>query len=148
MDMKLKYDKHIVQYDLKGNKVALYKDKHEANEHTGIHTDSIISCCLGKYKTAGGFIFRFNNDDFVIKNDTKTEHKCKICGSNETIRSMAMHLRFAHKMKTDEYVTKYGEFRPKQLNQTEKETTSGIKCMLCGTKVNSNQRMGLWNYSL
>jgi ribosomal protein L37AE/L43A len=139
--MKIKYDKPIIQYDLKGNKIAHYDDRHEANKHTDIHVDSIISCCLGKYKTAGGFVFRFENDEFVIKNNTKSNHECKICGSNETIRSMAMHLRFAHKMKTDEYVEKYGEFRPKQLKQITKQQTSGIKCMICGTKLNSNQHL-------
>ena len=44
---------------------------------------------------------------------------CQICNTNQTPRSMAMHLRWEHKIKTQDYVKKYGEFIPKKINQNK-----------------------------
>jgi hypothetical protein len=140
--MKLKHDKPIIQYDLNGNELNRYKNRHEAHQNTQVNVDSIISCCLNKYKTAGGYVFRFEDDNFILNNKLSTpEHVCKICGSHETIRSMAMHLKFAHKTTTEEYVENHGEFRPKQLEQQIKKQKSNISCKICGEPVNSNQHL-------
>lgn len=67
--------------------------------------------------------------------------KCKICNEEQTIRSMAMHLRWSHKMKTDEYVTQYGEFRSKNIVQTQIKQTSHLKCQICNEDMMHNRQL-------
>jgi hypothetical protein len=57
--------------------------------------------------------------------------KCKICNNKVTLRSIAMHLKWNHNLKTDDYVKSYGEFRPKKLKEIEKKEKSSIKCFEC-----------------
>lgn len=139
--MKKIYNKRIIQYSLDGNKINEFNNPKEATHI--INYDSLINCCLKKYKTAGGFIWRFEGDNFSIDSKRDKEHniKCKICNSNESIRSMAMHLKWVHKIKTEEYTSKYGEFRPKQLTSESKKQLSQFKCEKCGVKLNSNQHL-------
>jgi hypothetical protein len=140
--MKKKYTKKVIQYDIEGNILNTFNNPTEASSI--VNYDSIINCCLGKYKTAGGFIFRFEGDKFKNNpNPSKLSqtHFCKICNSEETPRSMAMHLKWTHNLSNDEYITQYGEYRPKILNQQSKKKNSGIICKECGEKLNSNQHL-------
>jgi hypothetical protein len=141
--MKKIYDRQIIQYDIQGNHILTFENRDKASKLTNIHKDSIISCCKGKYKTAGGFIFRFEGDLFNLNQvkENKNIIECGICHSNETIRSMAMHLKFAHNLKTDEYVKTYKEFRPKQIENSKREKESGLTCQECNKKVKSNQQL-------
>jgi len=51
--------KKIVQYDLQMNKINEFNSQKEASTKLKINKTSISKCCLGKAKTAGGFIFKF-----------------------------------------------------------------------------------------
>jgi transcription elongation factor Elf1 len=139
--MKKKYNKKVTQYSLEGKILNIFNNATEASSI--INYDSIISCCIGKYKTAGGYVWRFEGDDFNIKNnkDKYNTFNCKICNSDETVRTMALHLKWVHNSNTDEYIKKYGEFRPKKLENIKKQTISNIKCKLCDEKLNSNQHL-------
>ena len=59
----------VVQYDLHGNKINKYKNNTMAQKETGISCSAISQVCLGKIKTAGGFIWRYG-DDLFDKYDT------------------------------------------------------------------------------
>lgn len=61
--------------------------------------------------------------------------KCKICNNEISLRSMAMHLKWTHNLKTDEYINNYGEFRPKKLSNQIKQKSANIQCFECGEKV-------------
>lgn len=50
----------INQYDMLGNYISEFKSIGEASKLTGISRSPIWSCCSGKYKSAGGFIWRYN----------------------------------------------------------------------------------------
>ena len=40
--------------------------------------------------------------------------ECKLCGSNETIKSFRSHLRWKHpEYNSEKYIQEFGEFRPK-----------------------------------
>ena len=133
-----KYNKEIIQYSLGGDIINEFNNPKEASNI--VNYDSIINCCLKKYKTAGGFVWRFKGDDFNITSQpSSNEIKCKICNSIETPRSMAMHLKWAHTVSTSDYINQYGEFRPKMLNNIEKSQISNIVCHLCNIKLTSNQ---------
>lgn len=140
--MKKIYDSKVIQYSMDGVKLNVFLNADEASRNISNY-DSIIRCCLKKYKTAGGYIWRFEGEDFNItsKRDKNKHINCKICSSEESIRSMSMHLKWAHNIKVNEYVEKYGEFRPKQLLNIEKTNISIFKCEVCGEKLKSNQHL-------
>lgn len=134
--------KIINQYSLDGILLGSFKDKNEASKLTSIHSDSIMSCCKGKYKTAGGFIFRFEGDNFKLENYSEGDIVCKICNSNETVRSFAGHLRWVHPgIKTEDYVKQYGEFRPKKIKINSTKNQSEFKCELCNEKMMHNRQL-------
>ena len=135
--MKKIYDSKIIQYSLKGDIIAVFDNVKKASNI--VNYDSIINCCKGKYKTAGGYVWRFEKDYFSLSSDREknTTINCNICQSNESLRSFAMHLKWCHNIKTNEYIQKYGEFRPKHIQKLKYE----IKCEECNTKLNSNQHL-------
>jgi hypothetical protein len=52
--------KPVFQYDKNMNYITEYISVTEASKQTKIHLDSICRCALGKYKTGGGFIWKYN----------------------------------------------------------------------------------------
>jgi hypothetical protein len=133
--------KQVEQYSIEGILLKTFKDASEASIEFSNY-DSIISCCKGKYKTSGGYIWKFQGENIEpIQNNKQIDHYCKICNSGETIRSMAMHLKFVHNLKTDEYVKQYEEYRPKNLKSIETKNNSIFKCNICNEKLNSNQHL-------
>lgn len=60
--------KAVLQFDIDGNLVAKYPSQIEASRRTGIPSQSISSCCLGKLKSAGGYGWAFApNNMLTIK---------------------------------------------------------------------------------
>ena len=53
--------KSVLQFTINGEFIQEYSSGKEAAIKTGTLTQSISSCCLGKYKTANGFIWKFKN---------------------------------------------------------------------------------------
>lgn len=51
--------KAILQYDKSGNFVREWPSMIEVQRQTGFAQGNISHCCLGKYKTAYGFVWRF-----------------------------------------------------------------------------------------
>ena len=52
-------DKLVVQLDKNGNVVATFPSSIEAERQTGINRGNICSCCCGKHKSAGGYVWRY-----------------------------------------------------------------------------------------
>jgi hypothetical protein len=68
--------------------------------------------------------------------------KCEICNEEQTIRSMAMHLRWSHpEIKTEEYIKKYGEFRPKKIKENQSKEKSFFECKICNEKMMHNRQL-------
>lgn len=65
LDAKLginnKMNKSVIKYDLKGTKIEEFFSLKEAERCTGIHNGNISNCCLGRYKTAGGYIWKYRD---------------------------------------------------------------------------------------
>ena len=53
--------KPVCQYSLDGIYIATYKSIKEASKQTGINQGDISCCCRGKYKTSGGYIWKYVN---------------------------------------------------------------------------------------
>lgn len=56
------YTKSVIQYDINNNKIAMYKSIQEAAKIVKCDASTISRVCKGEYKTAGGFIWRYEND--------------------------------------------------------------------------------------
>jgi predicted GIY-YIG superfamily endonuclease len=67
----------IVQYNLSGEKIKEFSSLREATRCTGINHGNISKCCSGKYKHAGGFIFKKLNDTNIVNKVTKQNGKRK-----------------------------------------------------------------------
>jgi group I intron endonuclease len=64
--------RQVSQYDLSGNWVKDFKSIKEASELNNINDGGIGSCCLGKSKSAGGYIWRYKGDEPPKKYSNKT----------------------------------------------------------------------------
>lgn len=59
-----KTSRSVIQYDKQGNYITEYESAKEASRITGINHSHIIECCKGKrYKTVGGFIWKYNKKE-------------------------------------------------------------------------------------
>lgn len=53
------YGKPVIQYSLKGERLARYRSMSEASRQTGVLENGISRVCMGKAKTAGGFLWKY-----------------------------------------------------------------------------------------
>lgn len=52
----------VVQYDLERNKLAVYDSVTDAADAVGVTPSCISLACRGRSKTAGGYVWRYEND--------------------------------------------------------------------------------------
>lgn len=57
-----KNSKKVKQYNLNHQLLKIYNSQLEASQYTKICNVAISNCCLGKSKTAGGYIWRYDNE--------------------------------------------------------------------------------------
>lgn len=57
-----KVARSIVQLDLDGNLIAIFKSGKEASRETGVHDGNIVNCCKGRQLTSGGYKWQYAND--------------------------------------------------------------------------------------
>ena len=56
------HSKPVLQYDKTGNFIREWPSARKVEEETGIYNSNISQCCLGKrYKTVGGFVWKYKN---------------------------------------------------------------------------------------
>lgn len=55
--------KEVLQFTKEGKFVNEYPSLHEAKRCTGINQGNICSCCLGRYNTIGGYIWKYKNNE-------------------------------------------------------------------------------------
>lgn len=72
----IKMGHNIVQYDLNGNRIDEYKSSYEAYLKTGISNKKINQVVLGRYKQAGGYMWRYAEDAPDKLEPYKQKHKC------------------------------------------------------------------------
>jgi hypothetical protein len=51
--------KSVIQYSLDGKKISEFLSASDANKATGTNISSISNCCLGRQRSAGGFIWKY-----------------------------------------------------------------------------------------
>ncbi len=80
-DWKRQNQKPVLQYDLDGNFIKEWPSGREASIRLNLKNyDSISSCCLGKQKTGGGFIWRFKTTNYklIIQTPKRKQYKQRI----------------------------------------------------------------------
>lgn len=82
----------VRQYTLSGELVGVFPTASEAARQTGIIRSSISECCLRvpNHFTAGGFVWRFSNDDELAAGDVKP----RMSGSWIPVRQLTMDGQF------------------------------------------------------
>lgn len=55
-----KTSKRVFQYDLEGNLIKEWESAHQVERETAFSFQNISACCLGKCKTIGGYVWRYN----------------------------------------------------------------------------------------
>lgn len=68
--------KRVIQCNKSGNLINKFNSVNEASERTGIRRSAISGSITGTYKSAGGYIFVYEND-FPIKDLSKYQQKKK-----------------------------------------------------------------------
>jgi hypothetical protein len=66
-NIKARNGKRVFQYDLKGNFIKEWKSASHASKELNIKTN-ISNACNGRIKTAGGFIWKYPDDNDFSKN--------------------------------------------------------------------------------
>lgn len=66
--------KRVEQYDCDGNLVAVYKSMKEACEKTGVDKSLLTKVCKGKRKTAGGYQWKYEDDERDMKAYRRVAH--------------------------------------------------------------------------
>ena len=67
--------KEVYCYELNGEYIRSYKSLSDASVATGINIGHISQCCNGIYKSAGGFIWSYEKNDFVEPYNINTTSK-------------------------------------------------------------------------
>ncbi len=72
-NMIYSHGKPILQFDLDGNLIKKWESLMDVNREIGINVGNISSCCKGRYKSAGGFIWEdYDTDRYLIALMNKT----------------------------------------------------------------------------
>lgn len=61
----IKHNTAVLQYDKSGNFIAEYQSAKEARRQTGINDTTIGLVCKGKGKTAGGYIWKYKEEQRI-----------------------------------------------------------------------------------
>ena len=67
--IRLRHNKPVIQFTKEGTFVAEYESALVAKNITGIDSSNISKCCLGKFKSAGGFKWSYKNPPLLKKNE-------------------------------------------------------------------------------
>ena len=54
----------VIQYDLQGNLIKTWDSIMDIQRESNINNRSICSCCKGKRKTAGGYMWRYKEENY------------------------------------------------------------------------------------
>jgi len=77
--------------------------------------------------------------------NTKRKYKdiiCKLCDGKFKTNGFATHITNTHKISIDEYVNKFGEYRPKNLDYNlRSKSKDGKSCLICGDKFASERHL-------
>lgn len=76
------------------------------------------------------------------RNIDKTPIICKLCGTTFTVGGFRTHLQNKHKeYNTDRYVSEFGEFRRKVIQEKNLDSVGGFECLECGIKLKSHKKL-------
>lgn len=82
-----KYPRHnrriVSQIDADGSAIATYPSIASASKATGIPWESIRDACSGRIKTARGTVWRYADEDSLVRSQQITVAKERVCGTQD-----------------------------------------------------------------
>ena len=66
---------------------------------------------------------------------------CKVCGFETKINGIAYHIKSKHDISVDNYIKKYGEYRPKYLNYQKRSNDNKFICKVCNINYASERHL-------
>jgi hypothetical protein len=67
--------------------------------------------------------------------------KCKICGLDTKVNGLAFHIKSKHSMGINEYISKYGEYRPKYIDYNNRAKETDVNCLICDNSFASERHL-------
>lgn len=77
--------KAVIQYDLHNNLIAIYESGVEASRQTGVNSKGISAVCRGKRKTAGNFIWRFQEGSTTMSEENPSSSAQNVETNNDIV---------------------------------------------------------------
>lgn len=74
----------VTQYDLDGKYIKTFRSASIASQETNIYLAGISRSALGRRRTSGGFIWRYNNTDYSFSDVVY----CQCCGKTADAETM------------------------------------------------------------
>jgi hypothetical protein len=74
-DKSISHPRRVIQMDLDGNEIATFNSITEAGESIGKTRHAVNKVCIGKNKTAGGFKWKYENEEHNYKEIDITQAK-------------------------------------------------------------------------
>jgi hypothetical protein len=66
--------------------------------------------------------------------------KCQICNFETFTNGIATHITNSHKITVEEYISKYGEYRPKYIKY-QSNASEKYSCKICGYNSSSERHL-------
>lgn len=66
---------------------------------------------------------------------------CKVCGLSTKVNGLAFHIKSKHNITPDEYIVKYGEYRPKYIDYNKRADENNYDCKICNSKLASERHL-------
>lgn len=66
---------------------------------------------------------------------------CKECGKETKVNGLGFHIKHSHNMTIDEYIEKWGEFRPKYIDYKKRADENNFVCKICKNKFASERHL-------
>lgn len=76
--------KLVEQYDLDGNFIKVFESAREAARVVGLKGTQISYCCLGRFKTSGGYMWKYVEDNTPLPDLTHNGHCVKVYQYDKT----------------------------------------------------------------
>lgn len=76
--IKNEYAKPVLQYSKRGVLIARFNSIADASRNTKIYTSGIADCCKNRYKTGGGFIWKFGRKRTKFANNSINKLNLKV----------------------------------------------------------------------
>ena len=130
----------INQYNLSGILIKTWGSAYEASKDLSIYHSNITKCCLGRQKTAGGFIWKYADENIYKINDLEKYKKKK----NVTSKKSSNSKRIAQYTMDDKFIKIWDS--SKDINKFFNKSPKTTNIQACCRGARNNAFGYKWKY--